>query len=255
MNTRILISNESFYAIKAGYKTIELFEDGEIFNKVIEGKEVILYPEENSYVTEAKTVAAIISFKDIKSAFVSLPLLKCGYTPFTLRYATPDDFRGICKLKAGLPGGITAVKFKEEPLQRFLAGQSSALPDCSGYDTALQEIKSGRKETHFIWSIFPQIKGLTPDPVTEYFGLDGYDEASAYFSHPILGERLQEITKALLKLNTNDPVSVFGMVDAFKLRASMTLFEAVTGNEIFTKALEKFCLDKRDNPTLSLLRK
>lgn len=106
------------------------------------------------------------------------------------------------------------------------------MPNCSGYDTALREIQFGQRQTYWIWYVFPQIKGLTSDPVTEYYAVT-LEEAKAILEHPVLRSRLSEISTALLDADAFDLVSVFSMLDAFKLRASMTLFDRISGGERF----------------------
>ena len=123
------------------------------------------------------------------------------------------------------------------------------MPDCSGYDTALREIQSGQKQTHWIWYVFPQIKGLTLDPVTEYYAVT-LEEAKAILEHPVLESRLTEISKTLLDADAFDLVSVFSMLDAFKLRASMTLFNRISGgNSVFQQVLDKYCFGVEDSFT------
>lgn len=128
-------------------------------------------------------------------------------------------------------------------------GQTGVVPDCSGYDTALREIQSGQKQTHWIWYVFPQIKGLTTDTVTEYYAVT-LEEARAFLEHPVLEARLTEISTALLDADAFDLVSVFSMLDAFKLRASMTLFDRISGgNAVFRRVLDKYCFGVEDSFT------
>ena len=123
------------------------------------------------------------------------------------------------------------------------------MPNCSGYDTALREIQSGQKQTHWIWYVFPQIKGLTTDTVTEYYAVT-LEEAKAILEHPVLESRLTEISKTLLDADAFDLVSVFSMLDAFKLRASMTLFNRISGgNSVFQQVLDKYCFGVEDSFT------
>lgn len=128
-------------------------------------------------------------------------------------------------------------------------GQTGVVPDCSGYDTALREIQSGQKQTHWIWYVFPQIKGLTTDTVTEYYAVT-LEEARAFLEHPVLEARLTEISTALLDADAFDLVSVFSMLDAFKLRASMTLFDRISGGDaVFRRVLDKYCFGVEDSLT------
>lgn len=123
------------------------------------------------------------------------------------------------------------------------------------YDQALKEIRSGRKQSHWIWYIFPQLKDLGFSSTAKYYGIRDLDEAKAYLREPTLSTRLIEISKALLMLNENDPETVMGYPDDMKLRSSMTLFSAADPDEpVFTQVLEKFFHGKADDRTLNLIR-
>ena len=127
-------------------------------------------------------------------------------------------------------------------MERFLEAQKDT------YDTALAEIKAGRKETHWMWWVFPQYKGLGYSAYSHYFAIESLDEAGEYHSHPVLGNRLRECMWALLELYDETAVEVFGEVDAKKLQSCMTLFYYATGDKLCGKVLERFfdgalCLD------------
>lgn len=134
-------------------------------------------------------------------------------------------------------------------LSRFLTAQDS----CSQYEMALEEIRTGRKRSHWMWFVFPQLKGLGRSYNADYYGLTGADEALAYWQHPVLGERLREITGVLLLLEGMSARQIFGGIDAMKLRSSMTLFWKTTGNELFRKVLDKYYDCKVCNRTLEML--
>ena len=134
-------------------------------------------------------------------------------------------------------------------LSRFLTAQDSY----SQYKTALEEIRNGRKRSHWMWFVFPQLKGLGRSYNADYYGLTGADEALAYWQHPVLGERLREITGVLLLLEGMSARQIFGGIDAMKLRSSMTLFWKATGNELFRKVLDKYYDCKVCNRTLGML--
>ena len=125
---------------------------------------------------------------------------------------------------------------KEYDLERFLTAQASI------YEDALEEIRSGRKCGHWIWYIFPQQKGLGHSYNSEYYGLEGTDEARAYLAHPVLGERLREISKALLiHEGEKDIDSIMGSnIDVLKLQTCMNLFNRVSPNDVFEKVLDAF---------------
>ncbi|MEJ5245832.1 MAG: DUF1810 domain-containing protein [Bacteroidota bacterium] len=120
-------------------------------------------------------------------------------------------------------------------LNRFIQAQATS------YEIALSEIKSGKKLSHWMWFVFPQMRGLGGSQMSYYYGIESIDEAKAYLEHNILGTRLIEISGELLNLNTNDPVAILGSIDAMKLRSSMTLFSFVEGApDVFKQVLEKF---------------
>ncbi len=133
-------------------------------------------------------------------------------------------------------------------LNRFLKAQEQS------YETALSEIRSGQKRSHWIWYIFPQVKGLGFSYTSEFYGIDGLDEAKAYMGNGLLRKRLVETSEALLSLESSDAGYVMGYPDDLKLRSSMTLFaEASPETEVFQKVLDKFFGGKKDQKTLDLL--
>lgn len=121
-------------------------------------------------------------------------------------------------------------------LDRFITAQETTYP------IALEEIKEGRKRSHWIWYIFPQQKGLGRSYNSEFYGLDGVEEAKLYLEHPILGARLREITSALLQHKENmDIRQLMGSgIDALKLKTCMRLFDSVSPNDIFAEVLDAF---------------
>lgn len=135
-------------------------------------------------------------------------------------------------------------------LSRFLTAQDSY----SQYKTALEEIRNGRKRSHWMWFVFPQLKGLGHSYNADYYGIAGADEARAYWLHPMLRDRLREITEALLLLDGLSARQIFGEVDAMKLRSSMTLFWKVTEEKLFRKVLDKYYEGKMCDSTLEMLR-
>lgn len=135
-------------------------------------------------------------------------------------------------------------------LNRFLEAQKIM------YETALEEIKKGEKESHWIWYIFPQLRGLGYSPKAYTYGIDGLEEAKAYLEHPVLSARLIEITEALLTHRGKDIEDIMGDIDALKLRSSMTLFAHISEtNSVFHRVLEVFYDSKMDEMTLGLLGK
>lgn len=132
-------------------------------------------------------------------------------------------------------------------LERFVTAQKNS------YEIALHEIRQGRKQSHWMWYIFPQIKGLGYSATSQYYAIQNREEAEAYLEHPVLSKRLIEISEELLKLDSSNPREVFGCPDDLKLKSSMTLFFSVSEQEIFKKILDKFFDGKLDLRTVKLL--
>ena len=132
-------------------------------------------------------------------------------------------------------------------LNRFIEAQETT------YDIALSEIKKGHKQSHWMWFIFPQHKDLGRSSTAKFYGISDLKEAEQYLRHPILGERLKEISKELLKHKGKSAIEILGEVDALKLKSSMTLFEIIEPNSVFHEILEEFYQGDKDNYTLKLL--
>lgn len=123
------------------------------------------------------------------------------------------------------------------------------------YETALAEIRRGRKTSHWMWYIFPQLKGLGYSLTAQYYSIENLAEAEIFLAHPVLGAHLVEISRALLALETNNADLVFGYPDNLKLRSSMTLFAQVReADPVFSQVLDKFFEGKPDQRTLELLK-
>ena len=133
-------------------------------------------------------------------------------------------------------------------LTRFLDAQAST------YQTALAEISAGRKRSHWMWFIFPQVQGLGLSETARFYAIQDLREAEAYARHPVLGPRLVEISTALLGLPSSDAHAIMGSPDDLKLRSSMTLFAAVPGAEpVFRAVLAKFFGGHSDEKTLRII--
>lgn len=132
-------------------------------------------------------------------------------------------------------------------LERFLTAHKY------NYENALREITDGRKRTHWIWFIFPQLAVLGHSANAKYYGISGYDEAKAYYEHPILGARLREITMALLQHRGESAIDILGDIDAVKVRSCMTLFDAVSPDDIFQEVLDAFYGGSSDKKTLDYM--
>lgn len=134
-------------------------------------------------------------------------------------------------------------------LTRFLIAQER------DFETAFAEIRTGRKRTHWMWYIFPQIQGLGYSETSKYYALRNLQESRDYLDHPILGSRLRKITEKLLKSKETNPHLIFGSPDDLKLKSSMTLFnEAERGEDnLFKKVLDRFFQGESDSKTLQIL--
>lgn len=132
-------------------------------------------------------------------------------------------------------------------LNRFITAQERS------YDAALSEIRSGRKRTHWMWYIFPQIEGLGRSSTAQYYAISDLQEAKEYYAHPVLGPRLVEISEALLSLDGDNATTVMGYPDDLKLKSSMTLFAIASGNPVFTKVLDKYFDGRQDRWTVKNL--
>ena len=132
-------------------------------------------------------------------------------------------------------------------LQRFIDAQEDV------FDTALAELRAGRKQTHWMWFVFPQLAGLGRSPTAQFYAIRSASEARAYLAHPLLGARYREAVAAVRQwAGTRDAGRIFGETDAIKLRSSLTLFEAASGDPRFARALAAF-FDGPDDATLRLI--
>ncbi len=132
-------------------------------------------------------------------------------------------------------------------LERFLQAQNA---EYGNYESALREVKKGRKVSHWIWYIFPQLRTLGHSRRALYYGIADRKEAEAYLNHPILSARLREITTALLEHTGKHPESIFGSIDTIKVKSCMTLFDCVSPNDIFAEVLDTFYEGKRDKKSI-----
>lgn len=133
-------------------------------------------------------------------------------------------------------------------LERFLSAQEG------GYGTALAELRAGQKQSHWMWFIFPQLRGLGRSAMARRYGILSRAEAHAYLTHPVLGARLRECIDAIMPLQDRTLREIFGSPDDIKFRSSMTLFlEVSRGDPLFRAALDRWCGGVSDPATLSLL--
>ena len=134
-------------------------------------------------------------------------------------------------------------------VSRFIEAQENT------YSAALSEIKNGRKRTHWMWFIFPQIKGLGNTQMSVKYSINDINEAIFYVNHPILGNRLKEITGELLKIKDKSALDIFGSPDDKKLKSCMTLFSIVSQDSIFLQVLNQFFNSEKDGKTLDIIGK
>lgn len=134
-------------------------------------------------------------------------------------------------------------------IDRFLEPQKTS------YAIALEEVRNGRKVSHWMWYIFPQLRGLGQSNVAWYYGIEDLSEAKVYLEHPVLGQRLREITQTALELSEADPMKVFGWPDHMKFRSCMTLFAQICEDDLFARVLDKYFDGQMDPLTLEFLKR
>ena len=132
-------------------------------------------------------------------------------------------------------------------LQRFILAQEPVFTE------VLSELSSGKKRSHWMWFIFPQIAGLGQSPTAVRYSISGKAEAEAFLEHPLLGQRLVACAQKMLEIDSQSADEVLGVIDAMKLRSSMTLFSNVSDKAIFSDVLEKYYRGQCDLATLNLL--
>lgn len=160
----------------------------------------------------------------------------CGIAGFKVAEIAPLFQNAVDVANIILPKGFVEVITTDDKynLKRFIEVQMLY------YEQALQEIQDGMKRSHRIWFIFPQLAALGYSWNAKYYGISGYDEAEAYLQHPILGKRLREVTNVLLTHREMAITDIFGDLDAMKVRSCMTLFDAVSPDDIFEQVLDVF---------------
>ena len=135
-------------------------------------------------------------------------------------------------------------------LDRFVSAQASV------FDAVLRELQAARKRTHWMWFVFPQLRGLGQSSTAQFYGIDSLEEAQAYKAHPLLGPRLVQCTRTVLGCTAPSLHAIFGSPDDMKFRSCMTLFEAAAPDEtVFTQALDRWCDGQRDDRTRALLQR
>jgi uncharacterized protein (DUF1810 family) len=137
---------------------------------------------------------------------------------------------------------------KPHGLERFVQAQQPV------YDQATDELRAGRKRSHWMWFIFPQIKGLGRSEMAKHYAISSKDEAAAYLVHPVLGPRLEQCAQLVLAIQGKNLNEIFGDPDDMKFHSSMTLFASVAGSaSVFQECLKKYCGDQPDPGTAARL--
>lgn len=133
----------------------------------------------------------------------------------------------------------------DDKLKRFVDAQARAI------DRVLAELRAGRKRSHWMWFVFPQITGLGRSETAQYYALASLEEAKAYLAHPLLGPCLRQCTELVLAIRGRSAAEIFGFPDDLKFRSSMTLFARAGGGDIFRLALERFYGGEEDAATIA----
>ena len=134
-------------------------------------------------------------------------------------------------------------------LDRFVTAQATV------FDTALAELRAGQKRSHWMWFVFPQLRGLGMSSTAQFYGLSSLAEAKAYLAHPVLGPRLLACTQAILSIEGRSVHQMLGSPDDMKFQSSMTLFDMASEDTetVFRQALDRYCGGQMDDRTLQLL--
>ena len=200
---------------------------------------------------DAEVKIAIDRFIDFAKAhnelFFFVTRVGCGIAGYHDEEIAPFFREALNMKNVCLPKSFVDALSKgkiDYDLERFVEAQNLV------YDMALQEIKDGQKRGHWIWFVFPQIKGLGHSYNSEYYGINGTKEAQAYLEHPLLGARLREISQAMLDCGNPSADDILGFPDVLKVRSCMTLFDMVSPNDIFKQVLGKYYEGKLCDKTI-----
>ena len=189
------------------------------------------------------------TMEKLENLFAPCPKSAYRDTPETLEQR---DFiaRYIQELKSNVTGGLKKIERPKEGVKRFIEAQNA---EYAGYIQALEEVRNGRKVWHWIWYVFPQMRGLGYSERANYFGIADREEAEDYLLNFTLNDRIHEISEALLQHKGKSVYRIFGEIDAMKVQSSMTLFDVISPNDVFGKVLDQFYGGVRDKRTLELL--
>lgn len=241
-----------FSKIQNGTKAIELRLNDEKRQQVQVGDFIEFTMLDDTTQKLTVRVTALHHFNTFAELYTALPKEKLGYDPDE----TPDHdhMDAYYPREKQYKYGVLGIELRLTDLQKFIDAQGHGYNFGETYETALSEMGQGRKLSHWIWYVFPQIQGLGISSTTAYFSIKDLNEAKDYYAHPVLGSRLIEITKELLKIQTDDLTTIFGYPDAYKVRSCMTLFKyAAPENDLFQRVLDKFCQGNEDENTVEVL--
>lgn len=246
------LKSAPFHKIKSGSKTIELRLNDKKRQQVQVGDFIEFTMLNDTAQKLTVRVTALHHFDSFAELYAALPKEKIGYAS----NITPDPghMDAYYPREKQEKHGVLGIEIRLTDLQKFVDAQEHGYSFGENYETALSEMKQRQKISHWIWYVFPQIQGLGISGTTAYFSIKDLNEAKDYYAHPVLGARLIEITEELLKFQTDDPMTVFGYPDAYKVRSCMTLFKyAAPEQELFQKVLDKFCRGVEDDKTVDVL--
>lgn len=246
------LNPEPFRKISEGIKTIELRLYDEKRQKIRAGNFIEFSDINNPEDKITVKVTAFHCYENFEELYKSLPMTKCGYE--NEADAEASDMEKFYSREKQAEYGVVGIELRKTELQKFVDAQNNGYMLAAKYDQAYEELKKGLKITHWMWYVFPQINGLGMSDVTKYFSINSLEEAKDYFNHPVLGARLMNASEVLLDLDNDDPVTIFGYVDSYKLCSCMTLFmKAAPEEKVFRQVIDKFFNGREDEKTLEIL--
>lgn len=246
------LKESPFMKIKNGSKTIELRLNDEKRQQVQVGDFIEFSLIGNPCEKIQTRVTALHHFDSFQELYSALPKEKLGYASADV--PAPNHMDEYYSREKQEQYGVLGIELRMTDLQKFIDAQEFGYSHGETYQTALAEMKQGKKNLHWIWYVFPQIQGLGRGDITVHFSIKDISEARDYYEHPILGQRLKEITSVILDIDNDDPMAVFGYIDSFKLRSCMTLFKyAAPEQKLFQQVLDKFCRGIEDDKTIEIL--
>lgn len=241
-----------FKKIQNGSKTVELRLNDEKRQKVQIGDFIEFTCLDDTKQKIQTRVSALHHFSSFAELYNALPKQKIGYA--SNEAPNPNHMDEYYPKEEQERYGVLGIELYCTDLQKFINAQEYGYDFGETYQRALGEMKHGNKVSCWMWYVFPQIQGLGLSGTTAYFSIKGLQEAKDYYAHPVLGARLIEITKEILRIESDDPMYVFGNPDAFKLRSCMTLFKyAAPEQELFQQVLDKYCRGIEDDKTVRIL--